>query len=396
MSQQRVRPLNEQALPEYHSDSAVSQHERMSQLGLSLLESPQQLTAQWLTAALQLQFPDSAVVRDFTIEPFSSTDFDITVRLHLTFSDASPGCDVPAKLLLKMSKPLPSPQWSGFIGDVSCREAAAYRELSYHNVCRVPSLYFSAIDHERFNFLIEDNGSQPAVVAERKTIARQKIDAVLSQLALLHGCFARYSPVSAADWLIRPRDNADWIAQCYRSGMEWLSNLGATKMPTESLLVIQQFSNHVAQWHRYDRHILTMTHGDVRHENMLFEPHASGYRATLLGWKLAGLRCPMFDVASLLSNGLTPTDRRAHERQFIERYRKQFEQSGTHYSAETAQADYAFNLFAPLIFNVCAAGFLARDALANDALLERIERNCRALIFWRSEDILAQKLNIRG
>lgn len=361
-----------------HEDSPTLNGSQSSAQIVPLL-SIEELSTRWLTVALQSFDSRIPEVTDFQIHPFDINDFDTTVRLALSYTEHGNG---PKSVLFKISQPLPAPHWGEFIEGISQRETAAYRELGYHNVCRIPTLYMSIAVNGRFNLLLEDNGSSS--LQNDPQDSRHQAEAVLRELALLHGCFARHSPVSAPNWLLRPRASAELIGQRYQLGVENLFSgpINHSQLPEDCRQLICDFTKYVAPWHRYEKHILTITHGDMRNDNMLFTTQASEYRASLIGWKLAGLRNPMYDVASLLSNSLPTNDRRAYEAGLVERYRRQFVQSGIHYSSIDARQDYRFHLFAPLIFNLCASAFLGESASNNPWLIENIYRNCRALMDW--------------
>lgn len=376
------------------ADSAHSPFSSACGISIPPLSHRQDITSDWLTKALQVRDRIISEVVDFKMSSFTETDYDCTVKLDVSYAnsgkEARPG---PSSLLCKISRPMPAPQWGEFVVDVCRRETAAYLELKYHDVCRMPTLLFSAMDTHRYTFLLqEDSGALP--VSQYAPNLRYQIDSVLRELALLHGSFARHSPVSAPRWLLRPRDSAELIGERYRDGIRCLlASEGRSPLPAVCWQVIAELSDHIVAWHKFERHVLTITHGDMRSDNMLYQGQGPACRATLVGWKLAGLRNPMFDVASLLSNSLPVRERRDYEMGWLERYRRQFEQSGTSYAGADARDDYRFHLFAPLIFNICAATFPAQSASQNKSLIDNIARNCQAIIDWDAHNYIGMQLN---
>ena len=360
--------------------------------GVPALISPEALTESWLTAALRLRHPEHPTVSGFTCEPLSSNDFDILVRLHLYYATNSG--DAPATILAKFSSPLPRPEWEAFIHQSFAREASAYRELNNHYACRVPGLIFAATNGQQFNLLLEDCGGGLFVAESSPDEHQPEHEAVLEELAQLHGCFVRTSPASAPQWQLRQRDNARYIAHRYRVGVDALRKVYQGWLPQGHFSLVEKFSDYVADWHRYERHILTLSHGDARLENVLFQREGGTCRGSLISWKLAGVRNPMYDVASLLSNDLSHVARNNSEAKLLGRYCRVFEQSGTQYPFREACEDYRFNLFAPLIFNLCASGFL-QDTLAQNAdLVKRIRRNCMAIFDWDAMSLMQKRRNV--
>lgn len=362
---------------------------------LKALASPQALTESWLTAALRLSHPSAPEVKQFTCEPVSTTDFDVLVRLHLGYEiSQEPLNGAPTTILAKFSRPLPTPQWEVFVRQSFSREASAYRELSHHYACRTPGLLLAAAGSEYFNLLLEDCGGEPLALDKSPDHHLPEHEAVLQELAQLHGCFVRTSPASAPEWQLRQRDNARFIAHRYRRGVEALQEIREGGLTPAQFSLIEAFSDYVADWHRYERHSLTLTHGDARFENVLFRRDGGACRGSLVSWKLTGLRNPMYDVACLLSNDLSYVARNNSESALLQRYCRVFEQSGAHYPLREAREDYRFNLFGPLIFNVCASGFLRESLTENACLIKRIRRNCMAIADWDAMALMKKRRNV--
>ena len=367
------------------------------------LASPELLTETWLSNALQRQNPHWPDVARFSCEPVKTTDFDVLVRLHLDYQESADGdggggngvqSAPPASILAKFSRPLPGPEWEEFVRQCLVREASAYQELTSHYACRVPGILFAAAGQLCFNLLLEDCGGERFESRESPDEHLPEHEAVLQELAQLHGCFVRTSPASAPQWQLRQREHARFIAHQYRRGVDALRDVYAGWLAPEHFALVESFACDVADWHRYERHILTLTHGDARFGNVLFLQDGSSCRASLASWKLAGVRNPMFDVACLLSNDLSYVARNNSEAALLQRYCKLFEQSGTQYPLREASEDYRFHLFAPLIFNICASGFL-RDSLAqNGELMKKIRRNCMAIIDWDAMNLMKQRRNV--
>lgn len=375
-------------------------HAAQSGRHVGALASPELLTVNWLTDALQLKNPHWPAIEAFSSEPVMLTDFDVLVRLHLTYRDGA-GSDAaaaqppaPVSILAKFSRPLPGPEWVEFVRQSLVREASAYQELTSHYACRIPGLLFAAAGKKNFNLLLEDCGGQRFECRESPDEHLPEHEAVLQELAQLHGCFVRTSPASAPQWQLRQREHARLIAHHYRRGVDALREAYSGWMAPEYFELIETFSDDVADWHRYERHMLTLTHGDARLENVLFQRDGGNCRASLGGWKLVGVRNPMFDVACLLSNDLSYVARNNSEPVLLQRYCKVFEQSGTQYSLREASEDYRFHLFAPLIFNVCASGFLKDSVAQNGELMKKIRRNCMAIVDWDGMGLMEKRRNV--
>jgi len=368
------------------------------------LASPERLTELWLTDALRLQHPHWPEVETFSCEPVTATDFDILVRLHLSYKNDTAEdknlshdegrISAPVSILAKFSRPLPGPEWEEFVRQSLVREASAYQDLTNHYACRIPGLLFAVTGQLNFNLLLEDCGGECFTSDNSPDEHLPEHEAVLHELAQLHGCFVRTSPASAPRWQLRQRDHARFISHHYRRGVDALREVYAGWLAPEHFELVEAFTCDVADWHRYERHTLTLTHGDARFENVLFQRDGSNCRASLASWKLVGVRNPMFDVACLLSNDLSYVARNHSEATLLQRYCRVFEQSGTQYPLREASEDYRFHLFAPLIFNICAAGFLQETLVQNADLMKKTRRNCMAILDWDSMTLMAKRRNV--
>jgi thiamine kinase-like enzyme len=354
-----------------------------------VIEKPSQITVDWLMLALRQYDPRLPNINTISTTSLLITEFEVVVSVVIQYIG---GAAVPRNLLCKISTPSLSAYWDHFISDVCVRETSAHSELAFHNACRVPRMYFSASDGRTINLLIEDNGSKPGFFPTQSSTVVAHVDAAIRELALLHGCFARQSPVSAPNWLIRPRQAATTIAQWYQAGLKRLLCSVGDRFPEKHKNIMQTFERYIVVWHEYEKHLLTVTHGDTRSENIWLAQVGGRYRITLLGWKLAGIRNPMFDIACLIVNTLTEQDRLTTENELLERYRRVFEQSGVAYSMSDANNDYEFNLFAPLIFNICSIAFLRKITEEHSALIRKIRRNCHAIEHREAASVLKQRL----
>lgn len=380
--------MGQPGLSQLSSNDAAIKKSRLC-VPIKLLRSESDITEAWLTWALCEYDPSLPGVESFVLERLSTTKFDVISRLTIEYKAV---CAGPRQVLFKCSTRLSDPQWQDFVGSAGHREASAYLEFSSLNVCRVPDMYCSVVDKKSYNFLLQDVGALPAAADNLNEPSLGETRSVIAELALLHGCYARYSPVSAPAWLIQARDCSDLIASRYRAGLGCIRDNFQSELTDKALLLMEELSAWVAIWHGFDRHMYTVTHGDARAENMLFLDNDNECTATLIGWKLVGLRNPMFDIASLLSNDLSVVDRRCYENGLIDLYLRLFERSGIAYEKAVAEEDYRFNLFAPLIFNVCAAGFLAGTINDSASLITSIQRNCQALIDWQSLTLIKLRL----
>jgi thiamine kinase-like enzyme len=127
----------------------------------------------------------------------------------------------------------------------------------------------------------------------------------------------------------------------------------------------------------------TLTHGDPRVDNILFidGPRADDVQAVLIDWQLTGWRNPMHDVGYFLSGSVSVEDRRAHERDFLDRYA---ETIGFRYTLAEVTADYRVQLLSGLMTTVACYGLIPLTPAFDALLIALLRRNAAAAADWES------------
>jgi hypothetical protein len=64
----------------------------------------------------------------------------------------------------------------------------------------------------------------------------------------------------------------------------------------------------------------TLIHADLHLDNVIFDARGDGRSVTLLDWQTVSLGSPAWDVTMFLSSSLSVEDRRAAEREVLDRY----------------------------------------------------------------------------
>lgn len=95
----------------------------------------------------------------------------------------------------------------------------------------------------------------------------------------------------------------------------------------------------VAEWSLAAGERFALLHGDYRLDNLTSHPGTGEVRA--VDWQTLSLGLPARDLAYLISTGMTPDDRRRHERDLVAAYHRGLPSHGvTGHSLETCWRDY--------------------------------------------------------
>lgn len=133
----------------------------------------------------------------------------------------------------------------------------------------------------------------------------------------------------------------------------------------------------------------TVTHGDYRLDNLLFDGHPGGAldggadgrasgRVAVLDWQTAGHGPALADVAYFVGAGLLPEERRAHEHDLVRRYHRGLVAAGVpDYPWERCWSAYRRGSWSGLVMAVAASMLVERTERGDEMFLAMAERHAR-------------------
>jgi hypothetical protein len=262
------------------------------------------------------------------------------LRLVWGYSD-KPG---PASIILKLPSSVPTNCGRAARFGLYEREVRFYQEFARFLGQSVPRCYYSHWDDasRRSVLLLED---LQHLEASDQIAGIDLEDALLavSEIGHVH-----------AMWWNSPRlRDVEWMPLFCNSVMMQLAAIYAELWPLfieswrESLPAGSiQLGERVRDCFpdlldRMSRPPVTIVHGDLRVDNLLFKRDAARNKVTILDWQLATRGRAAFDVAYLLSQSMTVETRRRHEMTIVRRWHDSLIRHGvTGYSLEDAVDDY--------------------------------------------------------
>lgn len=153
-----------------------------------LLESIDQITAQWLEAALSARCP-GASIQNVSVRPVGAGNVSETVVVEIDYADRP--ADAPGSVVVKFRPSDPDVHAHGLASGAYHREIGAYQTVQSPN-CRMPELFHVAGDESNINLVVEDLTS----ASSGDQVAGCSFDeakAVLTELAGLHAS-SQYTP----------------------------------------------------------------------------------------------------------------------------------------------------------------------------------------------------------
>jgi thiamine kinase-like enzyme len=349
-----------------------------------VLESPADLTSEWLTEALPL--PDGAKVTGFTTTPVGTGQMAETVRIVPGYEPASAG---PASVIAKFASSDPSSRAASKLVRCYEIEVSVYNELA--PLPGVPEHYFAAWDPaaDFFTLLLADvspctqgddiAGCDEAVAAE-----------AMKRLAALHATAWDKPEHAAREWLNRvsPENTANIVGIITMTAPSFFERFARWLDPAHQALVERVIPHVTTIVDAYDGP-RTLAHGDYRLDNMLFPQGSSA--PMIVDWQTAGWGPPAADVALFLGGSLTTEARRAHWSDLLDIYHRSLVGEGiTSYSRDQLERDVRLSSFGGAVMAVMSAILVVQTERGDEMFAELFRRHAQHAIDVDGESLLAE------
>lgn len=364
--------------------------------GLPIPQSPEELTAGWLTAALrQAGAITRASVKALEIEPNFAAGAGFMgnlSRLSLTYDAAEDGA--PARLVAKLPPPSPEARQVADAFRLFEREVRFYEQIAGTADLRTARCYYHAFDPGTRDFVLLLEDLAPARCGDQVTgCTLAQTELAIRELAKFHATWWEHPKLSKLDWL--PHLNAPFVQQSVHSSYSegwgpFLANYGDRLSP-QTVSVGERVGRHFG---RILDHLstppLTIAHGDYRLDNLFFSTAEGGAPLAVVDWQVAYHARGSFDVGYFITGTLPPAERRAGDTKLLELYRAVLIDNGVqHYSFDELLHDYRMAILCSWVYAVIILGTLDTAterglALFNSAL----ERIVAAVEDWNAGELI--------
>lgn len=229
------------------------------------------------------------------------------------------GHDAPATFVAKCPSADETSRGAAAIFHLYDMETGWYRDIAEHCDALCPKSYHAAIadNEQEFVLLLEDMA--PAVQGDQLAGASLiQVETTLTEAAALHS-FKPEGGFETYKWLHHAAKNVAFTEQTLTNGYPLFRERFAELLSPDILDVGQQLVDRIASYVGHEPLEQTITHGDMRLDNILF--HADGKIAALVDWQTCSLGNPANDVAYMIGTSFAdPAMRKAEEKQLIEAY----------------------------------------------------------------------------
>jgi hypothetical protein len=257
-------------------------------------------------------------------------------------------------------------------------EVRFYREVAARVDSRLPSVYLAEVEPETgwFTLLMEDiagatQGDQIAACGPDVAAA------VLQEMAGLHAPCWDLPELERLEWLNRQTAESDAFLVALVSSLlpGFLERYAETLAP-EYQAVCRTFVEHLPAYLQLRGGPRTVSHGDFRLDNLLFQPGTP--RPVVVDWQTAAWAGASIDVAYFIGGCLSAEVRRAHEPELLAQYHDALRQRGVRdYSLAQLRADARRDTFAGLLMAIVASMVVQRTARGDLMFLTSTTRHAQ-------------------
>lgn len=311
---------------------------------------PDDVTAAWMSEILDA---DVRTVHHDRIGD-GLVGLNLRVALDLADSDSS----LPTSVVIKLPSLDETSRATGIGLRNYEREVKFYEHIASTVDIRVPHCWHGEWDETTGDFALVLEDMAPAEQGNQITgcdvvTARNAV----TELAKLHGPRWNDPTLDDHEFLGR-RSGPDDIAQLEGLWQIFFPGFLATyekHLSSEATALVTEFGQYIGPWMDARSGPVTVTHGDYRLDNLLFESAAGGPPVTAVDWQTPGHGTPIADLAYFCGAGLLPEDRREAEAGLLDDYVASLGGYGVDVDRSWVWDEYRREAFAGVIMAVVAS-----------------------------------------
>jgi hypothetical protein len=308
---------------------------------VTVLAAPSELTAEFLTAAMQEHVPGASVT-DFRCEPLVGVGglAGNLVRIRLR----GDGPVLPGSVILKTPPVDPPARAQLTLMGFFEREVGFYQHLAAETPVHTPICYSSGFDPDTgAAFLLLEDLTSARLVRSASAGTVEDVAAVLAVLARMHARWWQDQALTGHAWLtLRSMGAPSAVTEVFEQS--WPSFVSKLSIPVDDEVLAMKAwissSLEEASLTLFETGPRTLTHDDIQGDNLLF-PDDPDRPVVLLDWQFATCARGAVDVASAIRGSLVPELRRSAEADLLRGYHEALVRAGVQgYSLARCRADY--------------------------------------------------------
>jgi aminoglycoside/choline kinase family phosphotransferase len=363
-------------------------------MALSIPAGPQDLTAEWLTAALK----QNGAIGDSNAISFTSTTIGEgagllgqLARIELTYDAPAP--EAPQSLIAKFPTTHEETRYICDLFRIYETEVRFYEEIAPTMSLRGARCYYCAIDAETLDFvlLLEDLTSA-RVGDQLRGATREEAELAVCELARFHASWWDNPRLEELDWL--PHPNAEIyrsLETSYQEAWEpFLLNFG-DRLPSSVVKTGEKLGATICNLlDMYAEPPLTIMHGDYRLDNLFFDLPDRSAPLAVIDWQLSSRGRGAGDIGFFMAGSVETSARRATEKHILRMYHNILLEDGVQgYGFDQLFHDYRVSVVGSFFNPVMAGGSLDLSNERGVALVTAwVDRCAAAIVDLDAGDVL--------
>lgn len=336
--------------------------------------SPSDVNSEWFTTVLRQSgvLDENTSVASITSAAVGAGLICESIRYELTY--AGPAEKAPGSVVCKFPSPEPAYREMALGEALYQRETTFYGDLARGLNVRAPECTHLALDGSgNFVLVLEDLG--PAEVGDHIagcTLAQAQ--AIVDAAVGLHAPRWADDSLEQADWNVR----GTWIphvAESYPALFEKYAGEFGPHVGEAVLDIGRRFAPAIGQWFAEQPKPWTVTHGDYRLDNMLFDICGGAEAVGIVDWQTLLPAPGPVDIAYMIGGCLPTQLRRDHEESLVRRYHAGLLDNGvTGYSFDDCWAAYRHSAFLGYFMATYPAALVQRTERGDEMFRTWVER----------------------
>ena len=365
-----------------------------SRSGLPIAETPDQLTPEWLTSALQYAglIANSTEVTAVKWELIGTGQMSDSARLILDYRTSTPNTAAPATVLAKLPSADPTSRATALALGSYENEVRFYQQVAPRVLVRTPQVYYADIDVPTASFvlLLEDlRSSRPGDQLAGCVVTEAEV--AIDELVGLHAPLWDDPWLNELPWLHRDRTGQEafllgLLPELWAGFNDRYSERLGPDVHSAGAALFTDLDAYV----KADTEPWTVVHGDYRLDNLLFSP--AGKEVAVVDWQTCTHGPGMQDVAYFIGAGLLADTRRQAEQQLVARYHAGLIDAGVEgYGWERCWHDYRRLSWAGLIMAVAASMLVGRTERGDEMFMAMAQRHSRHALDLGADRLLQEQ-----
>lgn len=327
-----------------------------------------------------------AAVTAVRAEPVGTGQMAVCLRLALGYDWPGAG---PASVVAKLPSLDPASRGAAAALRLYEVEVNFYRQLLGDLAVRTPAVLHADLDVATTDFLLLLEDVAPARQGDQLAgCTPDEAAAAVRELAGLHAPLWGHPRLPELEWLHRDTDQrrAD-MAALVRSLYPGFVERYAERLDPEVRAVADRLVAGLDGYFAARPGPLTVTHGDFRLDNLLFEEGAGG--VYVVDWQTSVLGAGVGDLSYFLGSAFPAEQRRAHEEDLVRLYQGHMAAAGVELGWDDLWAQYRRHSFGGLVMAVAASMLVQRTPRGDDMFMAMADRHGRHAIDLQAAALLA-------